>query len=190
MGAGESVAKVEASTQTELEEAGPGARRKKGSSSILKSWKKGLGSTASTPSSKDQYPPEILDFSPDEIKDMILLYKEKQEAIDRSSIRGSVQSKKDLYNALNKDNDNKAANNRPRVDPNALHRQNHPKGYLTKITTDYEAKHDEELSVQKGTMVKVLRNHKDGRYEIYTAGGFGLVPGKVLAYIQYEPDYN
>ena len=23
----------------------------------------------------------------------------------------------------------------------------HPKGYLTKITTDYEAKHDEELSV-------------------------------------------
>ena len=31
----------------------------------------------------------------------------------------------------------------------------HPKGYLTKITTDYEAKHDEELSVQKGTMVKV-----------------------------------
>ena len=36
---------------------------------------------------------------------------------------------------------------------------------------------------------QVLRNHKDGRYEVYTSGGFGLVPGKILAYIQYEPDY-
>ena len=46
MGAGESVAKAEVSTQTELEEAGPGARRKKGSSK--------------------EYPPEILAFSPGE----------------------------------------------------------------------------------------------------------------------------
>ena len=38
----------------------------------------------------------------------------------------------------------------------------HPKGYLTKITTDYEAKHDEELSVQKGTMVKVSNCHHRG----------------------------
>ena len=32
----------------------------------------------------------------------------------------------------------------------------HPKGYLTKITSDYEAQQDEEISVLKGTMVKVL----------------------------------
>lgn len=166
MGAGESVAKAEASTQTEAGERG---RRSEGGSS--------------------QYPPQILDFTPAEIKEMIVLYKDKKEAIDRSSIRG-VQAKKDLYNALNKNSDSQSVVNRPRVDLNSLHRQNHPKGYLTKITTDYEAKYDEELSVQKGTMVKVLRNHKDGRYEVYTAGGFGLVPGKILAYIQYEPDYN
>jgi len=172
MGAGESVAKVEASTQTESGDSGKGTRR-------------------SSKAGGKEYPQEILQFSPAEIREMLVLYKDKQAAIDRSSIRG-VQAKKDLYNALNKNNDSQpqAANCRPKVDPNALHRQNHPKGYLTKITTDYEAKHDEELTVQKGTMVKVLRNHKDGRYEVYTAGGFGLVPGKVLAYIQYEPDYD
>ena len=48
MGAGESVAKAEVSTQTELEEAGPGARRKKGSSKVK------------------EYPPEILAFTPGE----------------------------------------------------------------------------------------------------------------------------
>lgn len=32
----------------------------------------------------------------------------------------------------------------------------HPKGYLTKITNDYAAQYDEELTVQKGTMVKVI----------------------------------
>jgi len=169
MGAGDSLVKAEASTQTESGDGGVGTRGKGGAR---------------------DYPHEILDYSPAEIREMVVLYKDKQDAIDRSSIRGSVQSKKDLYNALNKHNDSQSQAGRPKVDPNTLHRQNHPKGYLTKITNSYEAKHDEELSVQKGTMVKVLRNHKDGRYEVYTAGGFGLVPGKILAYIQYEPDYN
>lgn len=175
MGAGESIAKVETETQTE-----PGGGEGEGTRT------RGGPQTGSR-----DYPQEILQYTPAEIKDMIMLYKEKQAAIDRSSIRG-VQAKKDLYNALNKNSDSQsqAVNIRPKFDPNSLHRQNHPKGYLTKITTDYEAKHDEELTVQKGTMVKVLRNHKDGRYEVYTAGGFGLVPGKVLAYIQYEPDYS
>ncbi|KAL5259275.1 hypothetical protein ACHWQZ_G009651 [Mnemiopsis leidyi] len=172
MGAGESVAKAEASTQTEPDEGNSGRRKK----------------TSLGVKPKD-YPQELLDYTPEEIKEMLMLYKDKQDAIDRSSIRG-VQAKRDLYNALDKNRTPQSTTNRPRLDPNSLHRQNHPKGYLTKITTDYEAKHDEELSVQKGTMVKVLRNHKDGRYEVYTAGGFGLVPGKVLAYIQYEPDYN
>lgn len=136
------------------------------------------------------YPKEILEFKPKEVKQMIALYREKQAAIDRSSIRG-VQAKKDLYNSLNKTSENGTVNvARPKLDLSSLHRINHPKGYLTKITNDYAAQHDEELTVQKGTMVKVLRNHKDGRYEIYTAGGFGLVPGKILAYIQYEPDIS
>jgi len=175
MGAGQSVPKTEASTQTD-----GGVGDGSGSNGNKKKKKNGNA----------EYPQEILNYSSDEIREMILLFKEKQAAIDRTSIRG-VQAKKDLYDSLDKNSDKQSPTvNRPRFDPNSLHRQNHPKGYLTKITTDYEAQHDEELTVQKGTMVKVLRNHKDGRYEIYTAGGFGLVPGKVLAYIQYEPDYN
>lgn len=130
-------------------------------------------------------PSQILQaFSAAQIKEMVTLYQERQEAIDRSSIKCTVQAKRDLFNSLSTEPI------KPRLDHTLLHRQNHPKGYLTKITTDYEAKHDEEITVHKGTMVKVLRNHKDGRYEVYTAGGFGLVPGKVLAYIQYEPDYT
>jgi len=125
-------------------------------------------------------------FTSEQMKEMVTLYKERLVAIDRSSIKCTVQAKRDLYNSLSPT----TGPSKPRLDHALLHRQNHPKGYLTKITTDYEAKHDEEITVHKGTMVKVLRNHKDGRYEVYTAGGFGLVPGKVLAYIQYEPDYT
>jgi len=136
-------------------------------------------------------PPELKQFSAVQIKAMIELYRERQAAIDRSSIRGSVTARRDQYNALSARGaaQERAEDPRPRLDPDTLHRRNHPKGYLTKITNDYVAQQDEEMSVQKGTMVKVLRNHRDGRYEVYTAGGFGLVPGKVLAYVQYEPDY-
>jgi len=137
---------------------------------------------------EEPHPYQILQsFSTEQVKEMVTLYKEKQAAIDRSSIKCTVQAKRDHYNSLSPTS---VEPSKPRLDHNLLHRQNHPKGYLTKITTDYEAKHDEEITVHKGTMVKVLRNHKDGRYEVYTAGGFGLVPGKVLAYIQYEPDYT
>ena len=58
----------------------------------------------------------------DEIKEMLMLYKDKQDAIDRSSIRG-VQAKRDLYNALDKNNSPQNTSNRPRLDPNSLHRQ-------------------------------------------------------------------
>lgn len=166
----------EVATQTEAEEEVPVSGRASAGAARRKS---------STRAVAKEYPQEILRYSPGEIQDMILLYKDRQSSIDRSSIRG-VTAKKDLYNNLDKHN--YTVSPRPRLDPSSLHRQNHPKGYLTKITSDWQARHDEELTVQKGTMVKVLRNHKDGRYEVYTAGGFGLVPGRILAYIQYEPD--
>eukprot|EP00116_Pleurobrachia_bachei_P011968 sb/3472230/ len=133
-------------------------------------------------------PVEVSTFTPAQLNEMVALYKTHQASIDRSSIRG-VRAKKDLYDSLTRRSGDQLPVIKPRLDPCTLHRQNHPKGYLTKITSDYEAQQDEEISVLKGTMVKVLRNHKDGRYEIYTSGGFGLVPGKILAYIQYEPDY-
>ena len=56
----------------------------------------------------------------EQVKEMVDLYKERQTAIDRTSIRRTVQAKKDLYNSLGSSS---GADGRPKLDHSILHRQ-------------------------------------------------------------------
>ena len=56
---------------------------------------------------------------PEQMKEMVTLYKERLVAIDRSSIKCTVQAKRDLYNSLSPT----TGPSKPRLDHALLHRQ-------------------------------------------------------------------